>query len=106
MRLYSSSVKQDVHSRYTLAVAGDVFDGVFLCCPLGVMDEIWDLIESVSEGFLTYSREIETLHFFIGKYNKPSSFLVMLKTQQIVVRNDYQLKEEHPCKDNVSISLR
>ena len=28
-----------------------------LCCPffpLDVLDEIWDLIESVSEGFLTY----------------------------------------------------
>ena len=36
-----------------LAVAGDVYDGVFLCCP--VLDEIWDLIESVFEGFLTYS---------------------------------------------------
>ena len=23
--------------------------------PLGVLDEIWDLIESISEGFLTYS---------------------------------------------------
>ena len=30
-----------------LAVAGGVFDGVFLCCPFS--DEIWDLIESVSE---------------------------------------------------------
>ena len=31
--------------------------------PLDVLDEIWDLIESVSEGFLTYSfirKEIET----------------------------------------------
>ena len=39
------------------AVAGDVFDGVFLCCffPRDVLDEIWDLTESVSEGFLTYS---------------------------------------------------
>ena len=39
-----------------LAVAGGVFDGVFLCCPffpLDVSDEIWDVIESVSEGFLT-----------------------------------------------------
>ena len=38
-----------------LAVAGGIFDGVFLCCfffPLDVLDEIWDLIESVSEGFL------------------------------------------------------
>ena len=25
------------------------------CFPLDVLDEIWDLIESVSEGFLTYS---------------------------------------------------
>ena len=37
-----------------LAVAGDVFDGVFLCSPFfprDVFDEIWDLIESVSKGF-------------------------------------------------------
>ena len=26
--------------------------------PLDVLDEIWDLIESVSEGFLTYSLRI------------------------------------------------
>ena len=41
-----------------LAVAGSVLDGVFLCCPfspLDVLDEIWDVIESVSEEFLTYS---------------------------------------------------
>ena len=40
-----------------LTVAGGVFDGVFLCfpfSPLDVLDEIWDVIESVSEGFLTY----------------------------------------------------
>ena len=28
--------------------------------PLDVLDEIWDLIESVSEGFLTYSSRILT----------------------------------------------
>ena len=36
-----------------LTVAGDVFDGVFLCCPFfpqDVLYEILDLIESVSEG--------------------------------------------------------
>ena len=33
-------------------VAGDVFNGVSLCCD--DLDEIWDLIESVSEGFPTY----------------------------------------------------
>ena len=40
-----------------LDVAGDVFDGVFLCCPFSprdVLGEIWDLIELVSEGFPTY----------------------------------------------------
>ena len=40
------------------AVAGGVFDGVFLCCPFfprDVLYEIWDLIESVSEGFSSYS---------------------------------------------------
>ena len=26
--------------------------------PLDVLDEIWDLIESVSEGFLTYSLDV------------------------------------------------
>ena len=37
-------------------VAGDVYDGVFLCCPLfprGDLDEILDVMESVSEGFPT-----------------------------------------------------
>ena len=41
-----------------LAVACDVYDGVFLCCSFSnkdVLDEIWDLIESVSEGFPNYS---------------------------------------------------
>ena len=41
-----------------LAVAGVVYDGVFLCClffPRGVLDEILDLIVSVSEGFPSYS---------------------------------------------------
>ena len=41
-----------------LAVAGDVCYGVFLCCPFsrrGALDEILNLIESVSEGFPSYS---------------------------------------------------
>ena len=41
-----------------LAVACDVYDGVFLCCPFFLRDalhEILNLIESVSDGFLTYS---------------------------------------------------
>ena len=41
----------------------------FLCCPfftLDVLDEIWDVIESVSEVFLTYSSYLfltGNLHF-------------------------------------------
>ena len=43
-----------------LAVAGDVFDGVFFFVvlsffPRDILDEILVLIESVSEGFPTYS---------------------------------------------------
>ena len=41
---------------FHLAVAGDVFDGVFFVLSLfsrDVLDEIWHLIESVSEGFPT-----------------------------------------------------
>ena len=37
-----------------LAVASDVCGGVFLCCPFS-LDEILNLIESVSEGFPFYS---------------------------------------------------
>ena len=36
-----------------LAVPGDVYDGVFLS--QDVLNEIWDLVESVSEGFPIYS---------------------------------------------------
>ena len=40
-----------------LAVACDVYDGVFCAVlfPQGVLDEILNLIESVSEGFPSYS---------------------------------------------------
>ena len=40
-----------------LAVAGGVYDGVWFVLaafPQDVLDEIWDLIETVFEGFLTY----------------------------------------------------
>ena len=32
--------------------------------PLDVLDEIWDLIESVSEGFLTYSSSNISFYLF------------------------------------------
>ena len=39
-----------------LAFAGDVFDGIFLCCPFptDVLNEISDLIKSIFECFPTY----------------------------------------------------
>ena len=36
--------------------------------PLDVLDEIWDLIESVSEGFLTYSLSL-LLFFFLCPFH-------------------------------------
>ena len=39
-----------------LAVADGVYDGIFLCCPFfprDALDDIFDLIEPVSEGFPT-----------------------------------------------------
>ena len=33
--------------------------------PLDVLDEIWDVIESVSEGCLTYSCEMDKYHWNI-----------------------------------------
>ena len=41
-----------------LAAAGGVYDGVFLCCPFSprdVLDDFYDLIGPVSEGFPSYS---------------------------------------------------
>ena len=52
-------------------VACDVYDGVFLCCPFsprGVLDEILNLIESVSEGFPSNSHII----FFFQQNNEHS----------------------------------
>ena len=37
--------------------------------PLDVLDEIWDLIESVSEGFLTYSSTTHKVIFKSSTYN-------------------------------------
>ena len=34
--------------------------------PLDVLDEIWDFIESVSEGFLTYSFRMQYMDSFIA----------------------------------------
>ena len=46
--------------------------------PLDVLDEIWDLIESVSEGFLTYSSLSQFLRVFLPtftfSYELTSSF--------------------------------
>ena len=41
--------------------------------PLYVLDEIWDLIESVSEGFLTYSIFVKPQTNEINSLNKSKS---------------------------------
>ena len=62
-----------------LAVAGGVFDVVFFVLsffPLDVLDEVWDLIESVSEGFLTYFYIFSYHIYFVTIY--VINFLVCL----------------------------
>ena len=45
--------------------------------PLDVLDEIWDLIESVSEGFLTYSSS-EMPHLYMEHTNTTNCKMVPL----------------------------
>ena len=62
-------------------VADDVFDGVFLCCPFfprDVLDESWDLIESVSGGFPTYSSVTKFYIFLFEGVNSLSKHVVPL----------------------------
>ena len=70
-----------------LADIGDVYDGVFLCCPffpLDVLDEIWNLIESVSEGFLTYLT-LRSNGLF-SKYTKNENIFFWLKQSSSYIR--------------------
>ena len=53
--------------------------------PLDVLDEIWDLIESVSEGFPTYSYSFSVYMF--SKFEMYNYNLANLYVQQ--VRNVY-----------------
>ena len=63
-----------------LAVAGGVYDGVFsaVLFPMRCLDGILDLLESVSEGFPTYSNKI-------GQNDQPQSGTVRTH------RNTYNL---------------
>ena len=63
---------------------------VLSCFPLDVLDEIWDLIESVSEGFLIYSyqhsedlirRQIQSRHKSQTKYNVWIRFFIASSLQ-------------------------
>ena len=49
--------------------------------PLDVLDEIWDLIESVSEGFVTYSSIAHNLS--VSSAHRPDMTLIPLKRMQI-----------------------
>ena len=54
---------------------------VSLFFPLDVLDEIWDLIESVSEGFLTYSSifGLATYFRFAFRFFKKDSCQLLAK---------------------------
>ena len=66
-----------------LAVACDVFLNVSLCCPFSprdVLDEIWDLIRSVSEDFPTY-------FYIVGILNMP----VRIYTEDMLMKTRKKL---------------
>ena len=44
--------------------------------PLDVLDEIWNLIESVSEGFLTYSIPLDDLGTELNAKRNPTSSIL------------------------------
>ena len=52
--------------------------------PLDVLDEIWDLIESVSEGFLTYSSVILQCHRI---FNSPRRIRLCQQIQFHMTKN-------------------
>ena len=54
------------------------------CFPLDVLDEIWDLTESVSEGFLTY--------FCKGSFYETLVTLVQRLVRTFIVGIEYILK--------------
>ena len=54
--------------------------------PLNVLDEIWDVIKSVSEGFLTYSNI---------NYKKTPFFCFTVNAVMVLKRNILQLFIEH-----------
>ena len=49
--------------------------------PLDVLDEIWDLIESVSEGFLTYSSIAHSLS--LSSKHRPDMTEILFKGRKI-----------------------
>ena len=60
--------------------------------PLDVLDEIWDLLQSVSEGFLTYSCTFNTK----GRY----SFEHCLRENDVVPAEERQKKKKEKKKKN------
>ena len=81
-----------------LAVAGDVFYGVFLCCPfspLDVLNEIWDLIESFSEGFPTYSTKLVTS---VGHLTRKSGVLGSIPGLATYFRFSFRFFKKGSCQ--------
>ena len=62
--------------------------------PLDVLDEIWDLIESVSEGFLTYSSISHSLSLSSIQY--PDMTEILLKSTKSQVSIHLLLLARHP----------
>ena len=59
--------------------------------PLDVLDEIWDLIESVSEGFLTYSCNLQ-IYVCIRNPGTDISFPIFTRKEIETKRNRKEIK--------------
>ena len=73
--------------------------------PLDVLDEIWDLIESVSEGFLTYplsnrEEKVHRTHDKLIQFQRNAAILINLSLSLSLYRGISERKDFAPIGAN------
>ena len=66
--------------------------------PLDVLDEIWDVLESVSEGFLTYSLILKS------RFEK-SKELTKWEKGQLKIRHHHRHQQQEPGEQRFSLQV-
>ena len=83
--------------------AGGVFDGVFFVLsffPLDALDEIWGVIESVSEEFLTNQTELNRCILQILK----KGYSLKANNVSLWPKRDYPISNEIPSQVNQTLN--